>query len=109
MPAAVEQGGWQQDGRSNRFSLRIGMPGHEAMSTWSTWSADLLAFISPRHSTVALGTHVQRSMKALNMTITRHSATAHAAHHDLLGVLLDHRNSDIRGTPMRVVRNARAV
>ncbi len=39
--------------------------------------------------------------------IARHSATAHAAYHDLLRSLLDDAVSDLRGTPTRVVRNGR--
>lgn len=40
--------------------------------------------------------------------IARHSATAHAAYHDLLSLLRDEAVSDIRGAPTRVVRGARA-
>jgi len=39
--------------------------------------------------------------------ISRHSATAHAAYHDLLRSLLDEAVSDIRGTPTRVDRNGK--
>ena len=39
--------------------------------------------------------------------IDRHSATAHAAYHDLLRSLLDEAVSDIRGTPTRVDRNGK--
>lgn len=41
------------------------------------------------------------------MSFDRHSATAHAAYHDLLRLLLDDRISDLRGTPTRVERNGR--
>lgn len=41
------------------------------------------------------------------MPLDRHSATAHAAYHDLLRLLLDDRSSDLRGTPTRVERNGR--
>ncbi|WP_328757293.1 hypothetical protein [Fuscibacter oryzae] len=37
----------------------------------------------------------------------RHSATAHAAHHDLLRALIDDRAADLRGTPTRVDRAGR--
>ncbi|MDO9638366.1 MAG: GSU2403 family nucleotidyltransferase fold protein [Pseudotabrizicola sp.] len=40
--------------------------------------------------------------------MNRHSALAHAAYHDLLRLLLDDRVSDLRGTPGRVERGARA-
>ncbi|MCF6232239.1 MAG: hypothetical protein L3J36_03925 [Rhodobacteraceae bacterium] len=39
--------------------------------------------------------------------MSRHSATAHAAYHDLLRSLLDEAVSDIRGTPTRVDRNGK--
>ena len=39
--------------------------------------------------------------------ISRHSATAHAAYHDLLRSLMDEAVSDIRGTPTRVDRNGK--
>lgn len=42
------------------------------------------------------------------MTLVRHSATAHAAYHDLLRLLLDDQVSGLRGTPSRVERNGRA-
>ncbi|MGV8987254.1 MAG: GSU2403 family nucleotidyltransferase fold protein [Cypionkella sp.] len=38
------------------------------------------------------------------MTLDRHSATAHAAYHDLLRSLMDDAASDLRGTPTRVER-----
>lgn len=37
----------------------------------------------------------------------RHSATAHAAYHDLLRALIDDRAADLRGTPTRVERAGR--
>lgn len=37
----------------------------------------------------------------------RHSATAHAAYHDLLRALMDDRAADLRGTPTRVERAGR--
>ena len=40
--------------------------------------------------------------------MNRHSALAQAAYHDLLRLLLDDRVSDLRGTPGRVERGARA-
>ncbi len=39
--------------------------------------------------------------------ISRHSATVHAAYHDLLRSLMDEAVSDIRGTPTRVDRNGK--
>jgi hypothetical protein len=39
--------------------------------------------------------------------LRRHSATAHAAYHDLLRSLMDDVVSDLRGTPTRVERNGR--
>lgn len=50
--------------------------------------------------------YVQRATNLLNMTmIERHSATGHAAYHDVLRSLGDDAVSAIRGTPTRVVRN----
>jgi hypothetical protein len=37
----------------------------------------------------------------------RHSATAHAAYHDLLNSLKDDAVSDLRGTPTKVTRKVR--
>ena len=41
------------------------------------------------------------------MPVQHHSATAHAAYHDLLRLLMDDRVSDLRGTPTQISRGAR--
>ena len=41
------------------------------------------------------------------MPVNHHSATAHAAYHDLLRLLMDDRVSDLRGTPTQISRGAR--
>lgn len=46
--------------------------------------------------------------QSLNMDLRRHGTTGHAAYHDLLQSLRDDAAADLRGTPTRVVRGARA-